>query len=386
MQDTAPTAQIQSATINEEALSRLWFFFASIPDTRGSQGIRYSLPIILMQTLCALCCGFDTYAALAQWSREYAAEIKLHAPCLANHYPDATTFFRVLSTLDVLALEKNLAIWVTGYTPVLDGEAVAVDGKTTAGNTLHLVAVIAHKLKSVLFQEGTTTKGKELVVAPKVLAQIDIKSKVVTADALHTHKPFCADIVARGGGYVLTVKDNQRLLKQDLEYYFKNLPADVAHPCYSQSEKSHGRFEKRMLIMSTDLNSYLKDWPGITHVFKLERLRDTKGVIQTETVYGIARLLPDFDTVKHLFDYIRGHWLIENRIHRQRDVMLHEDANTARKGKGPHVMSSLRNIVTTVFNQQPKVSFSYQQRHYAAHLPDLFAILGLSSAKRTVYC
>jgi len=48
-----------------------------------------------------------------------------------------------------------------------------------------------------------------------------------------------------------------------------------------------------------------------------------------------------------LAQLVRGHWTIENSIHRVRDVTYREDAHRARTGNAPAVLACIRNLVTT---------------------------------------
>ncbi len=55
----------------------------------------------------------------------------------------------------------------------------------------------------------------EAAGALQVLALLQLKGCVVTADALHCHRVIAEAIVARGGDYVLAVKANQLALLED---------------------------------------------------------------------------------------------------------------------------------------------------------------------------
>jgi len=67
--------------------------------------------------------------------------------------------------------------------------------------------------------------------------------------------------------------------------------------------------------MSKDLTDYL-NWPGLTHVFKVQSNRSDKSGRSTEIVYGIASLPEEYSSAEKLSKYLRGHWSIENNLHR----------------------------------------------------------------------
>jgi hypothetical protein len=43
-----------------------------------------------------------------------------------------------------------------------------------------------------------------------------------------------------------------------------------------------------------------------------------------------------------------GHWSIENRLHYVRDVSFDEDRSQVRRGNGPQMMASLKNVVLSL--------------------------------------
>jgi hypothetical protein len=91
-------------------------------------------------------------------------------------------------------------------TPLEKGEGIGLDGKSLHGTNLHLVSAFAHLARAVLFEMGTDSKGKELVVGPDVLTHITIKDHVVTGDALFAQRSLCEQIEKAKGGYVFRVK------------------------------------------------------------------------------------------------------------------------------------------------------------------------------------
>lgn len=362
--------------IEPAPITSLWYFLHKIPDQRRAQGKRHSLPTVLILAILAIATGADSFQAIAEWSVNYQAQLKEVVPFLAFHTPDKSTFHRIFSRLDTEAFEEALSCWIQTITHLEKGEGIALDGKTTAKDSLHLVAAFAHKAKSVLFQKATDTKGKELVLAPQILDRVSVKDQIITADALHAQRKFCEAIYQKGGGYVIVVKGNQEKLQEDLKLFFETPPFKAGIESCQALEKQRGRIEKRTIWMSEDLTDYL-DWPGLTHVFKIIREREGKGRKSIETDYGIASLPPGFTTIKHLSKYLRGHWSIENNLHRIRDVSFGEDASTIRTGKAPQVMAILRNLVMTVFKRGSVKSFPAAFRRFAAYPEELFAFLGL---------
>ena len=64
-------------------------------------------------------------------------------------------------------------------------------------------------------------KTNEIPCVKPLLAELDIAGAVVTADAMHTQKETARHLVEdRKADYVLTVKDNQPTMREDIEELF----------------------------------------------------------------------------------------------------------------------------------------------------------------------
>jgi hypothetical protein len=106
------------------------------------------------------------------------------------------------------------------------------------------------------------------------LTPLDVKVRIFSADALHTHAKTCAGITASGGEYLFFAKGNQSTLKKDLPLFFAEPPADCRDWRLAETiDAGHGRIEQRAVIASTELNDFLAgSWPGISqaHVMRNE--------------------------------------------------------------------------------------------------------------------
>lgn len=378
---TAPLSlPLSVVSVNHEPTASLWYMLHTVADHRRAQGMRHPLPVILCLGVMAVCCGNDSYEAMAEWAMNYQTVLRAYVPFLAGHIPDPSTFQRVFSGLDIEAFEQVLREWVMTVAPPSPYEGVAIDGKTTAGNSIHLVAAFSHTAHAVLFQKATTTKGQELIIGPQVIKSVTSPATIITGDALYAQKAICETIVKQGGGYVFTVKGNQRSLQDDIAACFDMPPFGAAIQMAESVEKNRGRVEKRTIEATQELNDYL-NWPGLTHVWRVRREITHGGQTTAETALGIASLPQRkgftlrTETI-WLQKLIRGHWSIENGLHHTRDVSFHEDASTIRKKNAPQVMAALRNLVITLFNKA-RLSTKKTMRKFAACPSGLLRFLGL---------
>jgi hypothetical protein len=140
---------------------------------------------------------------------------------------------------------------------------------------------------------------------------------------------------------VLTVKGNQPNRRRQLA----GMPWREVEVGYRSAERGHGRREIRTLKVVTIAAGIL--FPHAAQALRLRRrTRPLHGPRRwrTETVYAITDLRPHQARPEQLAGWIRGHWQIENSLHRVRDVTYAEDASQVRTGRAPQVMASLRNF------------------------------------------
>jgi len=160
--------------------------------------------------------------------------------------------------------------------------------------------------------------------------------------------------------------------------------ADTTLETHTMATQWKGRKEKRYLRMSSDSEvlTYLS-WPGLTHIWECTREVKRNGVATTEIAVGIASLPDAYATAERLNRYIRGHWSIENALHRTRDVSFHEDKATIRTRGASQIMAALRNLVISIFHRATVRSFPTAFRRFAAHPVELFHFLGLPEIQKT---
>jgi predicted transposase YbfD/YdcC len=373
-------------SVKPEPVTTLLYTLHSVPDHRRGQGKRHDLPTILTLAILAICCGHLSYLAMQEWCENYQDRI---IPLLAGHMPNSATFHRVFARLDVVSFEEIIGNWLQAIIPLQTGEGIALDGKEIHGTGLCLVAAFAHIAKVVLFEEGTDTKGKELVVGPSVLRHITISGHIVTGDALFAQRSLCEQITKGEGGYVFRVKGNQERLEQDIRLFFKDPPFKATIYTNTSVDRWKGHKEIREIHVSSEITAYLA-WPGLTHVWHMRKTVSKKGETTITESVGIVSLpenmIKNRNIAQAVNEYIRGHWGIETRLHKQRDSIFGEDSGMIRKGHAPQTMAILRNIVTSMFHRGTVRNFRSAMRKFAADPEALFQFLGLThGAKIPVY-
>jgi hypothetical protein len=196
-------------------------FLAEIPDPRGRPGKRHPLAAMLTHACCALLCGARGYAAIAQWGRDQPIEF-MHRIGYRRTPASYGALQSLLSRLDPRALEAALARWaahVLGEPAVAELRGTALDGKTSRGSlsalgaAVHLLAAMDQRTGCVLRQVRVDAKTNEHKAALELLADLTLRGRVVTGDAMFCQRDLSRQVVAAGGHYLWKVDDNQPSLK-----------------------------------------------------------------------------------------------------------------------------------------------------------------------------
>ena len=195
---------------------------AQVPDPRNRKGTRHPLPAILSLAVLAMLTGARSYSAIAQFGRQRGAALALALGFRRGKTLSKSALAELFSRLDVVAFEAALSRWVASRMGPDTGLHICIDGKTARGSRdgeapgHHLVAAYVPAAQAVLAQLKVDSKTNEHKAALELLGILPRKGNVVTADALLCQRDFCAKVVAGGGDYVLTVKDNQPSLATDI--------------------------------------------------------------------------------------------------------------------------------------------------------------------------
>lgn len=136
--------------------------------------------------------------------------------------------------------------------------------------------------------------------------------------------------------------------------------------------------EVRRLQASSRLATTLREtWPEIAQVCRLERSRTVGGRTTKEVVHLITSVPPDQASAERLLDWSRGHWGIENRLHRVRDVAFREDSEPTRRGSAPQILAALRNTAIALLRASGCTNVTAGLRANAYQIPRLLSAFGI---------
>jgi DDE family transposase len=219
-----------------EADTSLMELLEGIHDPRGARGKRHPLPALLALAIVAMLAGMTSYEAISQYGKERGVEFLSLLGFTRRRGLCKATYSRVFRRIDVADFESRVGRWIQGRLGTGDAQHIALDGKTARGSrdggtpAVHLVAAYAPDVRATVAQLRVDAKTNEHKAALELLGVLPLKGKVVTGDAMFTHRDVCAKVIEGGGDYILPVKENQPTLRANIAAVFTEPEAGLSPP------------------------------------------------------------------------------------------------------------------------------------------------------------
>lgn len=359
-------------------------YFRNLRDPRIDRGKRHLLIDIVVITVCAVICGADDWQEIETFGKLRHDWLKRFLR-LPNGIPSHDTFERVFDRLKPDTFQACFRGWMEALHQALSLKQIAIDGKTLCGSTsgglraLHLVSAWSVANHLTLAQVAVEEKSNEIPAIPKLLELLDLHGALVTLDAMGCQKDIAAKIVEDGGDYLLTVKDNQPTLLQDIQKCFqKALDSDFAGLDYdehSTTSRGHGRIEKRHVLILRDPAglSEQAEWSGLCVIgmCRNERVVGNKSSEEVRYFIGSKRA-----SAKYYGQALRSHWSIENNLHWHMDVTFAEDDSRIGKRHAAENFALVRRLALGLLKQHPsKISIARKRLSAALDPTFLEAVL-----------
>lgn len=337
-------------------LTSITHHFISISDPRLEHNKAHKLIDIIMISICAVICGAESFVDIADFGVAKKDWLKTFLE-LPNGIPSHDTIGRVFSLLDPKQFQASFSEWMQSTTKLTKGQVIAIDGKTnrrTFGKltrALHLVSAFATANGVAIGQVATDQKSNEITAIPELLKLLDIRGCLVTADAMGCQSGIAADVVDRGGDYLLAVKGNQGILYRGIKACFSD--ESLERLVNTTENSGHGRTEKRVceVMSGSDIISRLdhkNNWLNLSTIVRVTATRTNKktGVSSEQARYYICSLKnPSAERIQVA---VRAHWRIENSLHWVLDMAMREDDSRIRTDHAPANMAVLRHIALNV--------------------------------------
>ena len=348
-----------------EQMGSITLHFASITDPRIERSKKHKLIDILTITICGVICGADGWVDIAMFgeAKKDWFEGFLELP---NGIPSHDTFGDVFSRIDPGQFSECFIEWVRAVSELTKGQVIAIDGKTlrrshdrSAGKeAIHMVSAWSSANGLVLGQVKTDEKSNEISAIPELLKLLEISGCIVSIDAMGCQREIAKAIVDKGADYVLSLKQNQGNLYEDVKELFDGAFEfgfeDIDYDTYETVEKGHGRIETRRCWAISDPQglSYIRslsEWKNLNSVAMVKAERRIGDSVSVEKRYYISSLKGD---ARQLLWAIRGHWGIENSLHWVLDIAFREDESRVRKDNSPENLAVLRHITLNLLKQE----------------------------------
>lgn len=209
--------------------SGLLELFQQIPDPRGRQGLRHSLPAMLAAIVCAVMSGYSSYAAIEQWIHTQQAAF-WHLLGFTRRPPTQDGFRKFLNKLNPQDVERVLLQWLAQLGVSLPNAATlapcTLDGKVLRGTrgkwerAWQVITLLDNHTGRICSQAAVSPETNEQKTAVELLKSLVVRGKLVVTDAAYCQREFCEAVLEQGGDYLVLVKDNQPTLQHQVEQAF----------------------------------------------------------------------------------------------------------------------------------------------------------------------
>jgi predicted transposase YbfD/YdcC len=355
--------------------------FRQLPDPRRRHRRRHLLIDIVTIAICAAICGADSWPKVVKFGQRRRDWLQRFLR-LPQGIPSHDTFERVFGLLNPATFQRCFVDWTQSLREALGPEHIAIDGKALRGSAapaagmgaLHIVSAWATKAQLTLGQVAVEEKSNEITAIPRLLEVLDLKGALVTLDAMGCQREIAATIVAGGGDYLLTVKDNQVGLADDIRACFARAFdtnfAGLEFDEYGTEEKGHGRVEKRhyTIVHNPEGIRSQEAWAALKVIGMCCSEREVNGKTSEEVRYFIGSKRAG---ARFYGKALRNHWGVENRLHWRLDVLLGEDGNRVQQRNAAANLAALRRMTLNLLKRCPRHGSIACKQWEAALDPDV---------------
>ncbi len=274
--------------------------------------------------------------------------------------PSHDTIRRVLDLLDNDTLKENTINAFYNYlryleTHVLkqgDHKHIGFDGKEMRGSgrsdntkkpkrNIAMLNVYDSCLYTALASEPIEEKENEIPAIQRLLPDLYLKHTVLTADAIHCQRVTAGLIYDGKGIYLLTVKDNQALLHEEIKAKFSNPRSKI---------NKYTSDDRIIEVINLPNNYSLKDdWPGLKTFVKMTSFKNKKKTC-------IRYFISNTNDHRLIVDGIEERWAIENGYHKPKDIDLYEDGWRTTSKNALKNIATLNNLALLIIHMYETIS------------------------------
>ena len=315
-------------------------YFSDVETTKEHNGYFCSVQEALTIVILGSICGLKNVKQIHQWASNARV-----AEFLANHFEiiSVPCYYWLMCLLKIIkpkSLNQCFIRWtqsflpdgMKGYTLSFDGKTIRSTGKMAKyDKPLHIVSAHVAELGITVGQQTVDEKSNEIPAVRELIGLLNIEGCMIVADALHCQKETAEAVVGSGADYLLSVKDNQLTLKQDVEDYVMDEYLRETMDTAVTLEKNSGRVERRTAFVTDEIDwlDSRGDWAGIACIGAINtRFSTSKGETDEWHYYISSRSLTAGELLKHArleWSVESMHWLLD--VHFSEDFCRVEDEN-----------------------------------------------------------
>lgn len=181
-----------------------------------------------------------------------------------------------------------------------------------------------------MYSNAIEKKDSELKEAKRLLSYMNLKNRIITADALYTNIPFATKVIERNGNYVLRVKDKTTELYKEIESKFLN-KKNLDRIDY---ENENGKYT----MISLPKNYCGSDYPNAnTYIKKISK----SGSNVNEVLYFISSL----KNTQAIYEATENRWMIENGLHKMKDDLFQQDCCRIHDKNAVENIATINNVL-----------------------------------------
>jgi predicted transposase YbfD/YdcC len=350
--------------LEDEVLPTIENHFGDLTDPRIDRTKLHKLLDILVIAICAVIAGADNWEDVAAFGQAKIEWFKTFLE-LPNGIPSHDTFNRVFARLDPQQFQDGFLRWIRAVSEVIGGQVIAIDGKVLRRShdrgigkaAIDMVSAWASANRLVLGQVKVEDKSNEITAIPQLLQALEVSGCIITIDAIGCQTEIAETIIDQEADYVLSLKENQGRLFEDVQRLFDDLE-ESQYKAYSFDydktvNKDHGRIEIRecWTISDPEVLRHLRgfeNWKQLATVSRIRAQRRIGTESSCEDRYHIASIVG----AQKVLWAVRSHWGIENQLHWTLDIAFDEDRCRVRKDHGPENFALLRHIALNLLKQE----------------------------------
>lgn len=307
-------------------------YFEEVETEEEYNGYFCRIPEVITIAILGSMCGLKNVSQIHQWAANDRVSEFLKEKFGINHVPCYYWILCMLKMIKTETLNQCFANWVYSFMPEnAKNLTISLDGKTICSTNriekiespIHIISTQISELGLTLAQRCTDDKSNEIPAVQELLKTLNIKGQIVVADALNCQKKTAEIIIEKEADYLLCVKDNEPVLKKDIEDFVQDVMIQQTMESISKTEKNYGRIETRTAYVRSEIEwlEQKQEWKNLCCIGAVHTEFESKKGKSNEWHYYISSRHLTADELLH---HARMEWAVES-MHWLLDVHFEED-------------------------------------------------------------